>query len=97
MARVPLGESARFFALDPDHVGIETLDDAAGQIAWSHHWIEADACLLRQAPYRYVRPSELDLMARIHRFAAPRPLGRAGRGAVHLRRQSQVAAFEKLP
>jgi hypothetical protein len=32
-----------------------------------------------------------------HRFPAPRPLGRVGPGAVHLRRQSQVAAFEKLP
>jgi hypothetical protein len=50
----------------PDHVGIETFDDVAAQIAWSHHWIEADGQLVRHsAPYRYVWPSELDLMAKM--------------------------------
>lgn len=66
LRRVPPGGTGRVFALDPDHVGIETLDDPARQIAWSHHWIEADGRLVRHsAAYRYVWPSELDLMARI--------------------------------
>ena len=66
LRRVPRGETARVFTLGPDHVGIETFDDTAAQIAWSHHWIEADGRLVRHsAPYRYVWPSELDLMARI--------------------------------
>ena len=43
LRRVPPGETARVFTLDPDHVGIETFDDVAGQIAWSHHWIEPAA------------------------------------------------------
>jgi hypothetical protein len=69
LRRVPPGETARVFTLDPDHVGIETFDDVAAQIAWSHHWIEADDRLVRHsAPYRYVWPSELDLMARIAGF-----------------------------
>ena len=64
LRRVPPGESARVFTLQPDHVGIETFDDVAGQIAWSHHWIAARGRLVRHsAPYRYVWPSELDLMA----------------------------------
>lgn len=51
----PPGEVARVFTLDPDHIGFETFDDLAGQIAWSHHWIEADGRLVRHsAPYRYV-------------------------------------------
>ncbi len=63
---LPPGEVGRVFALDPDHVGIETFDDLAGQITWSHHWTELDGRLLRHsAPYRYVWPSELDLMARL--------------------------------
>ena len=34
--------------------------------SWSHHWIEAGGRLVRHsAPYRYVWPSELDLMAKI--------------------------------
>jgi hypothetical protein len=55
LRRVPPGQAAWVFALDPDHVGIETFDDLAGQIAWSHHWMEVDGRLVRHsAPYRYV-------------------------------------------
>lgn len=63
---VPPGEVGRVFTLDRDHVGIETFDDLVGQIAWSHHWMEVDGRLVRHsAPYRYVWPSELDLMAKL--------------------------------
>jgi SAM-dependent methyltransferase len=63
---VPPGESSRVFTLEDDHVGIETFEDLVGQIAWSHHWMEVDGRLVRHsAPYRYVWPSELDLMARL--------------------------------
>ena len=65
----PGGETARVFTLEPAHVGIETLDDPVGQVAWSHHWMEVDGRLVRHsAPYRYVWPSELDLMARLAGF-----------------------------
>jgi hypothetical protein len=57
------------FTLEPEHVGIETFDDLVGQIAWSHHWFSVDGRLLQHsAPYRYVWPSELDLMARLTGF-----------------------------
>jgi SAM-dependent methyltransferase len=57
------------FRMDADHIGIETFDDPVGQIAWSHHWIEADGRVVRHsAPYRYVWPAELDLMARLAGF-----------------------------
>jgi SAM-dependent methyltransferase len=76
LRRVPPGEIARVFTFDPDHVGIETFDDTVEQIAWSHHWMAVDEQLVRHsAPYRYVWPSELDLMARLaglrrrHRWA----------------------------
>jgi len=66
---VPRGEVGRVFTLDPAHVGIETFDVLVGQIAWSHHWMEVEGRLVRHsAPYRYVWPSELDLMARIAGF-----------------------------
>ncbi|AEG44862.1 class I SAM-dependent methyltransferase [Isoptericola variabilis] len=62
----PQDGAARVFQLDHDHVGIETLDDAAAQIAWSHHWMRVNGRLVRHsAAYRYVWPSELDLMARL--------------------------------
>lgn len=64
--RVPPGETSRVFALERDHVGIETFDDPVGQIASSHHWTVVGGRLVRHsAPYRYVWPSELVLMARL--------------------------------
>jgi len=69
LRRVPPGELARVFTLEADHVGIETFDDVVTQITWSHHWFAVDGDLLRHAaPYRYVWPSELDLMARLAGF-----------------------------
>lgn len=66
LRRVPPGETARVFTLDPDHVGIETFDNTVEQIAWSHHWMTVGGRSVRHSqPYRYVWPSELDLMARI--------------------------------
>jgi SAM-dependent methyltransferase len=61
---VPRGEVGRVFTFDPGHIGIETFDDLVGQIAWSHHWVDVAGRLVKHsAPYRYVWPSELDLMA----------------------------------
>ena len=74
--RVPLGESRQVFAMEDDHVGVESFDDPVGQISWSHHWWDVEGRLVRHsAPYRYVWPSELDLMAQLagltleHRWA----------------------------
>lgn len=66
---VPPGGKGRVFTLDPDHAGIETFDDPVAQVAWSHHWMVTGGRLVRHsAPYRYVWPSELDLMARLAGF-----------------------------
>jgi hypothetical protein len=96
LRRVPPGETARVFTMDPDHVGIETFDDVAAQIAWSHHWIEADGRLVRHsAPYRYVWPSELDLMARIGGFRLRDRWAGWDRAPFTADSPSQVAVFEK--
>jgi SAM-dependent methyltransferase len=95
---VPRGEVGRIFTLEPDHVGVETFDDLVEQIAWSHHWIEVDGRLIRHsAPYRYVWPSELALMARIAGF---RHVDRwAGWDKTPFDSDStrQIAVFEKGP
>jgi SAM-dependent methyltransferase len=97
LRRVPPGETGRVFTLDPDHVGIETFDDLAGQIARSHHWIESDGRLVRHsAPYRYVWPSELDLMARITGFGLRERWAGWDRAPFTSDSQGQVAVFEKL-
>jgi SAM-dependent methyltransferase len=70
------GEKSRVFTHEPEHLGIETFDDPVAQIAWSHHWMQVGGRLIKHsAPYRYVWPSELDLMAKLaglrlqHRWA----------------------------
>lgn len=95
---VPHGETGRVFTLDPDHVGIETFDDPVGQIASSHHWMEIDGRLVRHsARYRYVWPSELDLMARLAGFGLRDRWDGWDQAPFNSDSTSQIAVYEKLP
>jgi SAM-dependent methyltransferase len=90
------------FTLDPDHIGIETYDDPVAQIAWSHHWmgpgVEAGGPVVRHsAPYRYVWPSELDLMARLAGFRLSARWGGWDKSPFTAASGRQVASYEKLP
>jgi SAM-dependent methyltransferase len=98
LREVPPGGAGRVFTLTADHVGIETFDDPVGQIAWSHHWMEVGGQLVRHAaPYRYVWPSELDLMAKVTGFALRARWADWARAPFTAESTSQVAVFEKLP
>jgi SAM-dependent methyltransferase len=95
---VPPGQVGRVFSLDDDHVGIETFDDLVGQIAWSHHWLAVSGRLVRHsAPYRYVWPSELDLMARIAGLRVRERWADWDRAPFTSDSLNQVAVFQKLP
>jgi SAM-dependent methyltransferase len=63
LQRLPPGETVRPFTVTPTHLGFEEYDVAA-QIAFSYHYWVVDGRLeTLSAPFRYVWPSELDLMA----------------------------------
>ena len=65
LQRLPPGETIHAFAVTPTHLGFEEYD-VAKQIAYSHHYWVVDGKLETfSAPFRYVWPSELDLMARL--------------------------------
>jgi SAM-dependent methyltransferase len=65
LQRLPPGETIRPFAVTPAHLGFEEFD-VATQIAWSHHyWMLDGRAETLSAPFRYLWPSELDLMARL--------------------------------
>jgi SAM-dependent methyltransferase len=65
LQRLPPGETIHAFTMTPTHLGFEQYD-VATQIAFSHHYWVADGQLETfSAPFRYVWPSELDLMARL--------------------------------
>jgi SAM-dependent methyltransferase len=95
---LPATELGRVFDVSPGHVGIDTIDDPVAQITSSHHWTLIDGQWRRSsAPYRYVWPSELDLMGRLaglrleHRWAGwdKAPFTAAS--------TSQVAVYQKTP
>jgi SAM-dependent methyltransferase len=66
LQRLPPGESHRAFSVDERHWGIDEFD-VARQGLISHHFLRADdgRYELRSIPFRYVSPSELDLMAQL--------------------------------
>jgi SAM-dependent methyltransferase len=65
LQRLPPGETVRPFTVEPDHLGFDEYD-IARQGLISHHYREVDDGFERTSvPFRYVWPSELDLMARL--------------------------------
>ena len=65
LQRLPPGETFRAFTVTPAHLGFEEYD-VARQTSYSHHYWMADGQVETfSVPFRYVWPSELDLMARL--------------------------------
>jgi SAM-dependent methyltransferase len=96
LRRVPPSEVGWIFRLDPDHVGIETFDDVVAQVAWSHHWMEVEGRLVQHsAPYRYIWPAELLLMAKLTGFELLDRWGDWDRSPFTSESAKQVAVFVK--
>lgn len=98
VAGLPATEFARVFDISDGHVGVDTIDDPVAQITSSHHWTLLDGQWRRSsAPYRYVWPSELDLMGKLaglrleHRWAGWDKAPFTGTST------SQVAVYQKMP
>ncbi|MEY2460152.1 MAG: hypothetical protein QOG30_1982 [Acidimicrobiaceae bacterium] len=66
LRRLPPGEDARVFSHSPGYVGYDRYTDFVAQQATSHHFV-AGASGVRESttPFRFVWPSELDLMAQL--------------------------------
>jgi len=65
LQRLPPGETVRAFTLTPTHLGFDEYD-VVSQGLISHHYSVVDGKLkVFSVPFRYVWPSELDLMARL--------------------------------
>jgi SAM-dependent methyltransferase len=76
LRRLPPGEDARVFAHAPGYVGYDRYTDLVTQQAMSHHFTAEESGVREfKSPFRYVWPSELDLMAKLagmtleHRWA----------------------------
>lgn len=65
LRRLPPGERFYPFKVTPTHIGVDEFD-VVNQTSISHHYWLADGRLETfSAPFRYVWPAELDLMARL--------------------------------
>jgi SAM-dependent methyltransferase len=65
LQRLPPGETDHVFHRDADHVGVDEHDVATQRLVSHHYTRVGDHFELVSMPFRYVWPSELDLMARI--------------------------------
>jgi SAM-dependent methyltransferase len=65
LRRLPPGERFQPFDVSPTHLGLDEYDVARQGLVSHHYWIEDGSVEVRSPPFRYVWPSELDLMARL--------------------------------
>lgn len=65
LQRLPPGETVRPFAVTPTHLGFDEHDVAAQRLVSHHYWVIDGQLETFSSPFRYVWPSELDLMARL--------------------------------
>jgi SAM-dependent methyltransferase len=65
LQRLPPGETVRPFEISGSHLGFDEYDVAAQGLISHHYWLRQGDTEYRPVPFRYVWPSELDLMARL--------------------------------
>jgi len=66
LRRLPPGESILAFDVSPHHLGFDEYHDLVDQILISHHYfVNGDRVKVVAGAFRYVWPSELDLMAEL--------------------------------
>ena len=65
LRRLPPGETFQPFDVGPTHLGFDEYDVARQGVVSHHYWIADGEVEVFSPPFRYVWPSELDLMARL--------------------------------
>jgi SAM-dependent methyltransferase len=65
LQRLPPGEVFQPFDVGPTHLGFDEYDVVRQGLVSHHYWIEDGEVEVFSPPFRYVWPSELDLMARL--------------------------------
>jgi SAM-dependent methyltransferase len=62
---LPPGERFQLFDVSAAHIGFDEYDVARQGLVSHHYWVEGGTVEVLSPPFRYVWPSELDLMARL--------------------------------
>jgi SAM-dependent methyltransferase len=91
------GDRFHVFAEEPGYHAFDEYADAASQLHWSHHIrMRPDGSYRRfSAPFRYVWPAELDLMARIAGLRLKERWADWDRSALTADSEQHVSVWEK--
>jgi SAM-dependent methyltransferase len=65
LQRLPPGETFQAFTVTPTHLGVDEYNIAVQGLVSHHYWVVEGQLEIFSSPFRYVWPSELDLMARL--------------------------------
>jgi SAM-dependent methyltransferase len=65
LRRLPPGETIRAFTATPTHLGFDEYDVVTQNATSHHYWLVDGELATFSTPFRYVWPSELDLMAQL--------------------------------
>jgi len=96
LQRLPPGETFQAFTVTHTHLGFNEYE-IADQILYSHHYWVVDGRLETfSAPFRYVWPSELDLMARLAGLALRERWSNWEREPFTSASRSHVSVWEKV-
>jgi SAM-dependent methyltransferase len=69
LRKLPPGQQAVVWELEPDYVGLDTYDVVGQQLVSYHFYFgEGTQAELFRSPHRYIWPAELDLMAQLAGF-----------------------------
>jgi hypothetical protein len=96
LRRLPPGDTVRAFMITPTHLGFDEYDVAAQGVVSHHYWVTADELETFSAPFRYVWPSEVDLMARLAGLALRERWGDWDRSPFTGESGSHISVWEKV-
>jgi SAM-dependent methyltransferase len=97
LQRLPPGETVRAFAVTPTYLGFDEFDVVNQGLISHHYTVEAGNLQLHSVPFRYVWPSELDLMARIAGMRLRERWSGWRREPFTSDSRAHVSVWEKLP
>lgn len=97
LQHVPPGDTATVFATGPDHWGIDEIDVVEQRLVSHHFLAEGDGFRHSPIPFRYVWPSELDLMARLAGLRLRQRWGDWSGAPFTAASRSHVSVWERPP
>ncbi len=96
LRRLPPGETVRAFTVTPTKLGFDEYTDMVAQTVYSHHYrVVGDKLERSSAPFRFVWPAELDLMARLAGMTLRERWGSWTREPFTSESTSHVSVWEK--